>query len=463
MERQRRSEGQGRAEGQEGKGRHGVAGQGGAEGRNGVAGEGGAEGRNRKKEVGYRLFAAMYSVFRFFPARRNQVFSVMTHDASETGNVRMLERYMASQQEKPPYRFCHLEKAERDGLETGADWRRAGMCCLRLWRGLSGVCRFFLVKPYQMARAQYILMDNAFLPMAYFRVRKGTRVVQLWHGTGTIKKFGQDATKGWLRLQEQRINRNITHLIVNAPALRCQYAKAFGVPEGSTYATGLPRTDALVEWIGAGAKRGGVEEAGEAGSRRAEAKLYQVYPQLKGKKLILYAPTFRDAEGASPRLHMDVRRLCGLLPEEYVLLLRLHPFVAAAFEEGNAWVRQEGRLCQVSGYGDLPELMGQSEALITDYSSIVFDYALFDKPMYFCTDDLEEFSDSGRGFYEPYESFVPGPVFAAEEELANYIRNGTEEEKKHWQQKRQGFVAKYYDRLDGHATERVFRLIAAVH
>lgn len=414
--------------------------------------------RNRKKELGYRLFALGYQVCRILPVKKNQVFSIMTHDASEQGNIRVLERYMEAQSvgmphagtadasrqtelserngmsggRKQAYRFCHLTGAERAGVETGGR--------------VAGLLRFFLVKPYQMARAEYILMDNAFLPMAYFRVRKGSQVVQLWHGTGTIKKFGQDANTGWLREQEQKINRNITHLIINAPALREQYAKAFGVPMERTFATGLPRTDALLAQLNKTA-------AGQDESVRSDRR----------QKLLLYAPTFRDAEGDSPKLHLDVKKLLAGLPEGYVLLLRLHPFVAAAFERENEWVEREKRICQVSGYPDLAELMVASSALITDYSSIVFDYALTDKPMYFLADDLAEFSDNGRGFYEPYESFVPGPVVKNEEELAKRLTEDIEDPdnsvSREWQQKRRRFVEKYYDKPDGQAASRVYERI----
>ena len=270
--------------------------------------------RSYKKELGYRLYALTYRISSLFPLRRGQVFSIATHDPSETGNVRLLTRYMAEQGQDNgnPYHFTGLDKAERDGMvRTGAASK------------LASLFSFFLVKPYQMARAEYILMDNAFLPMAYLKVRRGTRVVQLWHGTGTIKKFGQDATTGWLHEQERRINRSITHLIVNGPALVKQYAGAFGVPENRTFPVGLPRTDAVIRQM-----RG--EQEGTCTAQTAgttPGSFLQLYPELAGKKLLLYAPTFRDAEGDHPQLHLDLDGLLAALPEEYVVLLRLHPSI----------------------------------------------------------------------------------------------------------------------------------------
>lgn len=406
--------------------------------------------RNYKKELGYRLYALTYRISSLFPLRRGQVFSIATHDPSETGNVRMLERYMEEQGKKSdqPYNFTGLNKAERDGMV------RSGVASK-----LVSLLEFFLVKPYQMARAEYILMDNAFLPMAYLRVRTGTRVVQLWHGTGTIKKFGQDATTGWLHEQEQKINRNITHLIVNGPALVEQYAGAFGVPVERTYPVGLPRTDVVIRQM---QER---QSDGAGMARSYQSDFLQMYPNLADKKLLLYAPTFRDAEGDHPQLHLDLEHLMAALPEDYVVLLRLHPFVAEAYEREHknaetAINAGTTRVVSVSDYPDLNELLCLADALITDYSSIVFEYALLDRPMYFVADDLDEFSDHGRGFYEPYEDFVPGAVLDDMKVLAEQIRQDlTGSEDPQWQEKRHQFVAKYYEKLDGRATERVYQLI----
>ena len=389
------------------------------------------EGRSFKKEAGYRLYALIYRIGCLFPIRRNQVFSIMTHDPSENGNVCRLERYMRQQSVMPPYRFASLTKGERNQMthEMG---------------GGTALFSFFFQKPWQMARAEYILMDNAFLPMAYCSVRRQTKVVQLWHGTGTIKKFGQDATKGWLHEQERRINQNITHLIVNAPSLVAQYAKAFGVPPERTYPTGLPRTDALLERI-----------------REQEKKpegLLKKYPELAGKKWLLYAPTFRDSEQACPKLDIDMKVLCKQIPEDYAVLLRLHPFVAEAYAGQSRNESGQASCCLVSDYPDLTELMCCSDALITDYSSIIFDYILLKKPIYFCTDDLEVFSDSGRGFYEPYESFVPGPITSKAEDLAGQIAEGYAD-RTEWRRRREEFMQRYYENLDGRAAERIYQLL----
>ena len=107
------------------------------------------------------------------------------------------------------------------------------------------------------------------------------------------------------------------------------------------------------------------------------------------------------------------------LPENVNLFLRLHPFVAEAYKDN---LTADG-VFNVSVYEQLNELLALSDILITDYSSIVFDFCVFKRPMYFFADDMEEFKRNGRGFY---------------------IR------------KREAFLSEFYDKTDGKASERVY-------
>lgn len=360
------------------------------------------------KTFGYIIFAIIYRICCLFKVKKDQVFEIMTHDASETGNIKMLEKYMKT---RGSYVFYSIVKAERDA------------------RDFKGMFRFLTTKPYLMARSSVILMDNAFLPMAYFKVRKGSKVVQLWHGTGTIKKFGQDANEGKIKKLEYKLNQNIDYLIVSSKYLAEQYSRAFGVNPDKVFATGLPRTDAVIDYIMKG----------------------QTQRIPDGIKYILYAPTFRDDEVDDPKLHIDIDELLSHLPDDYRILLRLHPYVSAAFDK-TFTDKYNGKVVNVSDYKNLWELMGKTDLLITDYSSIIFEYILFDKPMFFSADDLEKFTGDGRGFYQDYQSFVPGPFTDDMNMLAKIItadvRIDTTE-----------FEERYFDYNDTHSCERIYNLI----
>ena len=212
------------------------------------------------KKLGYYLFAAFFALFRIFPLRENKIFLVATHDDSPEGNIGLVRE--AFRQRRPELRFHTLTK--RDGIR----------------RPFS----FFIVRAYHMATAGTIIMDNIFMPMAYTPLSKRAKVVQLWHGTGTIKKFALDSDTGEVARLAERANRRITHLIVNSEQTKKQYAGAFGVPEERVYILGLPRTDLILD------------------DERIEAKrqeFFRQYPELAQRRCVLYAPTFRDDEVGS--------------------------------------------------------------------------------------------------------------------------------------------------------------------
>ena len=165
------------------------------------------------------------------------------------------------------------------------------------------------------------------------------------------------------------------------------------------------------------------------------------------KKLILYAPTFRDSEVDEPKLHLDLEMLVKELPKEYCLGLRLHPFVAERFHLEKEY---EGKIIDFSSYYNLNTLLMATDLLITDYSSIIFEYCVFRRPMIFFAYDLEEFSDHGRGFYRDYEEYVPGPVVKTTKEILTVIQE------KDWRsEKLQEFFKDSYAYADGKSAKRV--------
>ena len=300
-----------------------------------------------------------------------------------------------------------------------------------------------------MSRAEIILMDNAFMPMSFFKVRRKTKVVQLWHGTGSIKKFGQDSNTGRLKELEKRINANIDYLFVNSSGLVDEYAGAFGIDKSKVYSTGLPRTDWLLQL------KNSENELEKLSLIKEKISVFK-HIDINNKKIVLYAPTFRDGETDNPRLHIDIVKLMENLPDNFIIFLRLHPFVSRSFVGGGLGER----VINVSDYADLNELMAVSDALITDYSSIIFDYCILDRPMYFFADDIIEFGLNGRGFYLDYNKELPGRLPASVMELGDNIVNDlSNNEAEMYKAKRSRFIKKYYDRMDGNSSERVYKTI----
>jgi len=378
------------------------------------------------KTVGYWLFALVYNLCRLVPIKKKRVFCIMTHDDGEGSNVSITVRALKKYEEG--YTFSYLTKREAGEVKRLS--------------GIRHLLTFFLRKPYELARAEIVLLDNVFLPYAYLRRRRGTKVVQLWHGTGTIKKFGQDVNTGYLGMLEKRANANITHLIVNSPEMKRLYAGAFGVKEKVVCPIGLPKTDELLRRI---------KKAEAAGRYPDKEYIYQKYKIPERKKLILYAPTFRDSQEQNPRLIELLKELGRELSKDYCLGLKLHPHIAGAF-------RQEDlgeHIVQLSFERDVNTVLLASDLLITDYSSIIFEYSFTGRPMIFYAYDYDEFSEQGRGFYYNYTSFVPGPVAFTGDEVAGIIRREAFE-----LYKIDNFIEKNYIYTDCNATERLLELLS---
>ena len=366
---------------------------------------------SRKKLIGYRLYGLLYRIFTLLPTSGNRAYFIMTHDSSDEGNCGVMKALM----EKRGFRCDALTRAEASS---------AG---------------FIARSAYRLARSRFIFCDNTFLPLAFLKLRRKNILTQLWHGTGTIKKFGQDVNTGELKDLEARCGRNITHLIVSSPATKSIYAGCFGVPEDRVDVLGLPRTDAFFE---------------PGFGENARARLESDYPALSGKKLILYAPTFRDGADDENEQIVKIMEFAQSFTErmsaEYILGLRLHPFVSAKLKG----LETGARILNLTSYSGANTLLGSADALITDYSSIIFEYSLLGRPMLFYAYDLGRFEASDRGFYRDYRSYVPGPVFTEKDGVLEALRELTVPDPS-------AFVADSFSFTDGRSAERILGHVLA--
>jgi CDP-glycerol glycerophosphotransferase len=178
--------------------------------------------------------------------------------------------------------------------------------------------------------------------------------------------------------------------------------QAYGV-EGEVLEIGLPRNDLLA--------------APEARGGQVRAAL----GLPEGARVVLYAPTYRDHvvdRRGRYRLdqHLDVERLLPALGDDGVLLIRKHPLIADPVLTGN-----HPRVRDVSAWPDATELLAAADVLITDYSSLAFDFANTGRPLLFFTYDLDVYRDEIRGFYIDFESEAPGPLLRTTGELADAL------------------------------------------
>lgn len=171
-----------------------------------------------------------------------------------------------------------------------------------------------------------------------------------------------------------------------------------------------------------------------------------------GSTAVLYAPTHRDYRRSRPD-HLDFERVLRDLGPRFTLLVRTHLTYA-----GRGWAPQpHPRLVDVSAYPSVEELCLASDALVTDYSSLMFDYAALDRPIVIHADDWEAY-EAARGTYFDLRACPPGAIARTEDELVDIFATG------HWQgsrsaQLRAAFRSRFCSYDDGHAAERVVRRV----
>ena len=295
-----------------------------------------------------------------------------------------------------------------------------------------------LLAGYHLATARLFVVDDYYLPIYVIHPRKGTTIVQTWHASGAFKKIGYSVLDKRFGADDGlvarvRIHSNYDICLMASKAAAVHYAEAFREPlDHFVTDIGIPRTDILF---------GAEKTAAIAASIRAK---YAIPP---GRRVILYAPTFRGESvlNATSPTDLDLRLLERGLGADHVVLLRLHPFVRDAQP-----IPDDLRAFAIdtSDHPDIDELMLVSDVLITDYSSAIYEFSLLDRPMVFFAPDHADY-DGERGFYFDYVTGVPGPVFETTEAVAGFLRAGVFD-----LDRVARFRAESFEVADGHASER---------
>ena len=300
------------------------------------------------------------------------------------------------------------------------------------------------------AQAKYVI-TNSNLDYGIMK-RPGQVFLQTWHGT-PLKKLRCDieAQEGNAlnSLEEIRSKNDLDvvrydYFIAPSAFAAEKFTSAFRLKplglEHIVVQTGYPRNDLL-------------SHVDEAFVREQKQRL----GLPEDKKVILYAPTFRDNQhngaGYVYDLAIDFDRLQRELGGEYVVLLRVHYFVARQFDFDQA----KGFVYDVSSLDDITPLYAVSDLLITDYSSVFFDYANLQRPMIYYMYDRQAYADDIRGFYIDLEE-LPGPIVETEDELVQAIRSA-QGRAQEYDEKYRAFRQKYNPLDDGNASRRVAELL----
>ncbi|CAG7913339.1 Teichoic acid poly(glycerol phosphate) polymerase [Mammaliicoccus sciuri] len=277
-------------------------------------------------------------------------------------------------------------------------------------------------------------VSNARLPL-YLNKKENQIYIQTWHGTplkrlandmkvvrmpGTTtanykKNFYAETSRWDYLVSPNRYSTNI-------------FKTAFWMDEERTWEIGYPRNDVLVN------------------RSNDQEYINQIKKDLnlpEDKKVIMYAPTWRDDEFVKKGqylfdLKINLENLQKELGENYVILLRMHYLIANALDLNG----YEDFAIDVSNYSDISELYLISDALITDYSSVMFDFGILKRPQYFFAYDIEKYDKGLRGFYMDYMNDLPGEIITDEFKLAEELKN-IDEHKEKYKDKIEKFYEKF--------------------
>lgn len=299
--------------------------------------------------------------------------------------------------------------------------------------GVTAVRPFSLAHAYHMRRADYVFANNQ-MPNVYRKARR-TTYVQTWHGAGAFKKVGWDAQAQLSERYLRNFSRDVgywDHLLTTGPFATAAFRGGFRY-DGDVIETGYPRTDLLLQ------------QARPENAQRLRASL----GLPADARLILYGPTWRERGTDEAFVTRAMRTWeAGLGPSD-VLLVRAHNHDAVlAGYQGTS-----EQVVNVSRHPDAQDLLAISDVLVTDYSSMFFDFAATGRPIVFFPYDLQQYRDEARGFYFDLEAEAPGPLVRDVEELVEVVRDAEQ------LPGYADFVRKHLPHEDGHASERVLQRV----
>lgn len=287
---------------------------------------------------------------------------------------------------------------------------------------------------WEMGRADIILIDDYFAILRDLSDPDSQRIIQLWHAGVGFKSIGYSRFGQYGSPHLTNSHRLYTYTIAGSQHLRDVYSEAFGIEREAVIATGLPRIDSFL-------REGRAEEVLPAFERD--------FPVAAGKRRILLAPTFRGRGAGDAHYNyesFDFGALYDACGEDSVVLFRQHHFLQ---QPAPIPPEYTDRLIDVASFPDTNDLLLISDVMITDYSSIIYEYALLKRPMIFYAYDLETYTAT-RGMHRDYRESAPGPIASTFEELVELIKQpelSTE--------KTEDFVRENFDFVDTHNSDRV--------
>lgn len=293
------------------------------------------------------------------------------------------------------------------------------------------------------ATARYIFADDYVRYMYTLPLAPEQKFIQLWHSTGAFKRMGFSRMgREGSTIKGSLTHRNYTDVVVSSEGVVDDFAEAFGVDRAKVHPYGVPRTDIFFD---------------ETYKQRTRARLREEYQLGDDQRVVLFAPTYRgnDVHTAYyPPEFIDFDVLSDALGDEYVLAIKYHPFIK---DVPHFSARNSRRIINVSNYREINDLLLMADVLVTDYSSVIFEYAFLDKPVVFFAPDKDEYVGN-RDFFYDYGTYLYGTLATTQKELCIALKSCEARTHNEADQVTHRDLANFKDKFlgacDGKSTER---------
>ena len=331
---------------------------------------------------------------------------------------------MSRQSEKPSMDFLMLKE---ELLKQNKDVEVVVLNKM-LHKNVKSMVTFYLhmyQQLWHMSNAHTIVVDTYCIPVSMFKHQKNTKVIQIWHSAGAIKKFGLQTLgsaggRGATLSKAMRMHENYDVIVSSSEAMIPHFAQAFGCDEKQFVSIGLPRIDYLVN-----------------NEERLQKEIYAKYPQLKEKPVVLYVPTFRRNRGLHVNEFFEKFDF-----DKYHLVFKHHPLFKTPITDE--------RILTISEFSSL-DLATVADKIISDYSAISIEVCALDKPLYLYLYDYDEYvSDVGVNI-ELKEELKDCVCMDADSLIACL-------DKEYPMEQLLAFKNKYLAYADGSVTERLAKL-----
>jgi len=326
----------------------------------------------------------------------------------------------------------NLARVQQRMIERGLDTR----CKFRYFFRTPGTIRgrSTVREIYLLATSDIVLIDDHFGLLGELDLAPETKIIQLWHAGSGFKSIGYSRFGSYGSAGLVATHRKYTYAIAGSTNLIPVYAEAFGIEESAVVATGLPRIDTFLN---------------QERTQRVVAGFFGQYPNLNGKRIILFAPTFRGRgieDAYYDYARIDFGKLYEMCGQGSVVLFRMHHFVTAPVPIPPEYA---DRLLDLGSFPDTNDLLHVADVLITDYSSVIYEFSLLNKPMLFYAYDKDAYS-AVRGFHRDYDATAPGKVCLTFDELVKALQNEDYD-----MSKLEAFQRENFDYLDTGSADRV--------